>query len=95
MLTTRLLKISLLLPLMAISATAYAGSTITDKSYWPSEAKRSAQTGTGNSQSDLSSAFAYDRAASRLQPATIPNYGGSSPRYQGGPKSQMTHAGGR
>ena len=31
--TKHLLKISLLLPLMAISATAYAGSTITDKSY--------------------------------------------------------------
>lgn len=30
-----LLTISLLLPLVAISATAEAGSTISDKSYWP------------------------------------------------------------
>ncbi len=88
MLTKRLLKISLLLPLMAISATAYAGSTITDKSYWPSEARQSAQTRTVGSQRDLNSAFAYDRAASRLQPAMNPNDGGSSPRYQGGPKSR-------
>jgi hypothetical protein len=95
MLTKHLLKISLLLPLMAISATAYAGSTITDKSYWPSEARQSARARTGSSQSDLNSAFAYDRAASRLQPVTVTNEGGSVWRYQGGPKSQMTHPGGR
>jgi hypothetical protein len=88
MLTKHLLKISLLPPLMAVSATAYAGSTITDKSYWPSEARQSAQTRTVGSQSDLNSAFAYDRASSRLQPATNPNVSGSSPRYQGGPKSR-------
>ena len=88
MLTKRLLKISLLLPLMAIPATAYAGSTITDKSYWPSEARQSAQTRTVGSQRDLNSAFAYDRAGSRLQPAANPNDGGSFPRYQGGPKSR-------
>lgn len=90
-----LLKISLLLPMMAISATAYAGSTISDKSYWPSEAGRTAQTTTVGSQRDLNSALAYDRAALRLQPATVVNEGGSFPRYQGGPKSQMTHTGGR
>ncbi len=88
MLKKHLLKISLLLPLMAISATAYAGSTITDKSYWPSEARQSTQTRTGGSQNDLRSAFAYDRAMSPLQPAANTNDGGSSPRYQGGPKSR-------
>ncbi len=88
MLTKHLLKISLLLPMVAMSATAYAGSTITDKSYWPSEARQSAQVRTGSSQSDLNSALAYDRAGSRLQPATNPNESGSSPRYQGGPKSR-------
>jgi hypothetical protein len=87
MLKKHLLKISLLLPLVAISATAHAGSTITDKNYWPSEARQSAQTRTGGSQGDLNSALAYDRTGSRLQPATNPNDGGSSPRYQGGPKS--------
>ncbi len=88
MLKKHLLKISLVLPLVAISAAAYAGSTITDKSYWPSEAGQSAQVGTGSSQSDLNSALAYDQAPSRLQPATNTNGGGSGWRYQGGPKSR-------
>ena len=88
MLKKHLLKISLLLPLMAMSATAYAGSTITDKSYWPSEARQSAQTRTGAPQGDLNSALAYDRAASRLQPATNANEGRSAWRYQGGPKGR-------
>jgi hypothetical protein len=84
MLTKHLLKISLLLPLVAISATAHAGSTI--KGYWPSEVRQSAQNRTGSSQSDLNFAFAYDRAASPLQPMT--NTSGSSAwRYHGGPKS--------
>ena len=86
MLTKHLLTISLLLPLVAISATAHAGSTITDKSYWPSEARQSAQAKTGGSPRDLNSAFAYDLAPSRLQTATYPNDGGSAWRYQGGPK---------
>ena len=86
--TKHLLTISLLLPLVAISATAHAGSTITDKSYWPSEARQNAQDRTVGSQRDVTSAFAYDRAASRLQPAMNPNDGGSFPRYQGGPKSR-------
>jgi hypothetical protein len=86
MLTKHLLKISLLLPLMAISATAYAGSTITDKSYWPSEARRSMQGRTSATwQGGLDSAFAYDRAVSSLQPATDTYGGGSAWRYQGGP----------
>ena len=88
MLTKHLRKISILLPLMAISATAYAGSTITDKSYWPSEARPTAQISTVGSQRDLNSAFAYDRSAPRSQPATSPNEAGSAWRYQGGPKSR-------
>src|SRR5260370_39438615 len=84
MLKKHLLKISLLMPLMAMSATAYAGSTITDKSYWPSEARQSPQSRTVGSQSDLNSALAYDRAASRLQPATNPDDGGYSPRSRDG-----------
>jgi hypothetical protein len=76
-----------LLPLVAMSATAHAGSTISDKSYWPSEARQSAQTRTVGSPSDWNSAFAYDRPASRLQPATNPNEAGSAWHYQGGPKS--------
>jgi len=87
MLKKHLLKISLLLPLVAMSATAHAGSTITDKSYWPSEARQSAQTRTVGSQRDLNSALAYDQAASRVQPATVTNGAGSAWRYHGGPKS--------
>jgi hypothetical protein len=85
--TKHLLAISLLLPLVAISATAHAGSTISDKSYWPSEARRSAQTTTVGSQRDSNSVFAYEPAASRVQPATSPNEAGSAWRYHGGPKS--------
>ena len=88
MLTKHLLTISLLLPLVAMSATAHAGSTISDKNYWPSEARQSAQNRTVGSQRDFNSALAYDRAGSRLQPAMNPNDGGSSPRYQGGPKGR-------
>jgi hypothetical protein len=85
--TNHLLTISLLLPLVAISATAQAGSTITDKSYWPSEARRSAPIETG-SRTDVNSAFAYDRAESPLQYAINANAGGSAWRYQGGPKGR-------
>jgi hypothetical protein len=83
MLTKHLLRISVLLPLVAMSATAYAGETITSKSYWPSEVR--AQTRTGNSHSDLNSALAYDQAAPGLRPATVANEGGSAWRYHGGP----------
>jgi len=86
MLTKHPLKISLLLPLVAISATAHASSTIKGKSYWPSEARQSAQNRTGSSQSDLNFAFAYDQAASPLQPMTNTS-DRLAPRYHGGPKS--------
>jgi hypothetical protein len=84
--TKHLLTISLLLPLLAISATAQAGSTITDKSYWPNEAKRSAPIRAG-SQTDLNSAFAYDRAASRWAPA-IGGVANPAFQYHGGPKGR-------
>jgi hypothetical protein len=83
----RLFTISLLLPLVAISATAHAGSTISDRSYWPSEARQSVQATTVGSQRDLNSAFAYDRPAVRVQPAPSSSDAGSAWHYQGGPKS--------
>ena len=86
--TKHLLAISLLLPLVAISATAQAGSTITDKSYWPSEARQSAQINTVGAQLDVNSAFAYNRPALRVQPAPTVNDGASAWHYQGGPKSR-------
>jgi hypothetical protein len=82
MLTKRLLTLSLVLLLAAVSATAFAGSTITDKSYWPNEARRSAQARIG----DVNSAFAYDRAAPRVQPEASAITAGPVLRYQGGPK---------
>ena len=83
MLKRSLLTITLL---TALSATAQAGSTISDKSYWPSEARQTTQGPTVSSPRDLNSAFAYDRAALAYQPSVIT--GGSTLRYQGGPKSR-------
>ena len=59
MLKKTVLTISLVLPLAALSATAQAGSTITDKSYWPSEASRQFAF-YPYPQDRVSSAFAYD-----------------------------------
>lgn len=88
MLKKSLLTLSLLLPLSAISATAYAGSTISDKSYWPNEARRSAQSAIAGTRGDAYDAFAYDRGPSHLQAAPAPSDVGSAWRYQGGPKSR-------
>jgi hypothetical protein len=88
MLKKHLLKISLVLPLMAMSAAAYAGSTITDKSYWPNEARQSTQARTGGSQSDLNSAFASTVMTPRLQAGPMSDDGGNVRRYRGGPKGQ-------
>ena len=82
MLKNSLLTLSLLLPLTAISATANAGATITATRHW---ARQSVQDRTTNARSNFNSAFAYDQTASRLQPVTVFNEGGSAWRYQGGP----------
>ena len=87
MLRKRLLKISLLLPLVVISATAQAGSTITDKSYWPSEARRTAY-GVATPQNAPSSAFASTVMTPRFQAAPMSDEGGKVRRYHGGPKGQ-------
>jgi hypothetical protein len=86
MLKKSLLTISILLRLMAVSTAAHAGSTITDKSYWPDAARQSAETLSAGSHGDFNSALAYDGPLSNLQPATNANDGGSAWRYQGGPK---------
>ena len=83
MLTKSLLAISLL---AALSASAQAGSTISDRSYWPNEARRATQSGAAISQGSPYSALAYDRGS--LQRATGPTVSASGPRYQGGPKSR-------
>ena len=86
MLTKNLLTISLVLPLSALSATAQAGSTITDKSYWPNEAGRSWQYTTA--QDRANSAFAYDRGAFIAAPAPGSYLDRPARRYQGRPKSR-------
>jgi len=87
MLTKRLLTISLLLPMVAISATAYAGETITSKSYWPNEARQSAY-GVTTPRNDPSSAFASTVMTPRFQAAPMADQAGNVRRYHGGPKSQ-------
>ncbi len=86
MLANHLLKIALSLPLLAIAATAHAGSTITDKSYWPNEARPALQSGTSTVQRGPRDAFASSRMTPRFQVAPMVNEGGSVPRYHGGPK---------
>lgn len=85
--TKHFLTISFLLPLVAISATAQAGSTISDKSYWPSEAKHTAPL-RAQSQADANSAFAYDRATSSLRPAANVIGSEAARPYRGGPKGR-------
>ncbi|WP_315837936.1 hypothetical protein [Bradyrhizobium prioriisuperbiae] len=86
MLKKSLLTMSLLLPLAAISATAQAGSTITDKSYWPNEARPIAYDAVP--QVDPNSAFASTVTAPRSTAVPRTDEVGNGPRYHGGPKSQ-------
>lgn len=85
MLSKHFLTISLLLPLVAISATAHAGSTITDKSYWPSAATSAVHGVAGVVQSGPRDAFASSGNTTRSAAAST--MGGNEPRYHGGPKS--------
>lgn len=73
---------SLLLPLLAVSANAYAGSTISDRSYWPNEARADTLQVPG----DVASAYAFAGPAVRMTPMFNSDL---SPRYQGGPKSNL------
>lgn len=85
MLEKSLLTISLLMPLVAISATAHAGSTISDKSYWPLESRRTTVTAP---QTNPSSAFASTVTTPRFRAAPMADEGGNARRYHGGPKSR-------
>ncbi len=61
--TKYLLAISLALPIFAMSASAYAGATISDKRYWPSEARSG--TAAGSAQSSI---FAWEpRTTTQVQ----------------------------
>jgi len=89
MLRKRLLSISLLLPLVAISATAHAGSTISDKSYWPSAARPAVHGQASTAQSGPRDAFASSSMTAPLQRAADAIEGANVWRYHGGPKSSF------
>ncbi len=76
----------LLLALMAVSATAYAGATISDKRYWPSEARQGGHV----SQGGWGSVFASTARPTRQFVAPAPEASRRVWRYQWGPKSPMT-----
>lgn len=73
---------SLLLTFIVATAAAHAGSTITDKSYWPNEAKRSQA---GAVRTSPSAAFASDVYAPAIPTAVVSR---NAVRYQGGPKGR-------
>jgi hypothetical protein len=86
MLRKHLLALSLALPLIGASGIAFAGSTISDKNYWPDQARRG-----GYSLSQTAGAFGSARAqtigTARLEPATIASDSRNTVRYRGGRKS--------
>ena len=89
--TRRLLSMAMLLSLGVISSGAHAGSTITDKSYWPNDARASSQYGVTQNGVLGSRAAATRSGAPRL---LEDGPGGSALqsecRYQGGPRSQQS-----
>jgi 2-keto-3-deoxy-L-rhamnonate aldolase RhmA len=79
-----LLTISLLLPLVAASAAAQAGTTISDTRYWPHGPRASAQAVAPNDAFNF--AILPSRIVPRAEPATSVIGGSPLGRYQGGPK---------
>lgn len=75
---------SLVLPLAVAAAAAQAGSTVTDKSYWPNEARMSRAA--APAQSNPSAAFASETFGPAL--SVSPRSGNGAWRYQGGPKGR-------
>lgn len=82
MLTKAILAISFL---AVLPATVQAGTTISDKRYWPNEAGQVAQGRADVLRPDPNSAFARDRAGEQFWPATNLT---TRWRYQGGPKGR-------
>jgi len=89
MIRERVLTISTLLALMALSGTAYAGPGITDKSYWPNEAGPSGYSRAPQTVPDRYRARATHRgAAAQFEPQG--NTAQYRCRYQGGAHSPMS-----
>ena len=90
MIRERVLTISTLMALMALSSVAFAGPRITDKSYWPNEVGPSSQSTIRQTEPDWYRARAMQEGA---PPAQIVREGNSSRqgcRFLGGPKSPIT-----
>ena len=71
--TKPLILATSMMALVALSSQAYAGTTISDKRYWPNEARPSSQTVVSRPEN------AFDAMAQSTQ--TV------GPHYHGGPKS--------
>src|SRR6266436_5326630 len=87
MIRERVLTISTLLALMALSGTAYAGPGITDKSYWPSEVGPSHYNRSMQTEPDPYRARAMHRGRAAAPAQVAPENGC---RYQDGPKFRTT-----
>jgi len=72
MLTKHLLAISLALPIFAMSASAYAGATISDKRYWPSEARSGTAAGSAQSSIFACLGAAHDNASADPEESAAP-----------------------
>jgi hypothetical protein len=84
--TKPLLAVSLLASLVAMSATANAGVTISDKRYWPSEVGPSAYRAVSMQHAPHDAFAAINPMAS---PAAAPAPAEDSWHYVGGPKSSV------
>jgi hypothetical protein len=85
--TKPLLAISLLASLVAMSATANAGATISDKRYWPSEVGPSAYSAVGTQHAPRDAFAAIRRTASPAVASARAEEG--TWHYVGGPKSSI------
>jgi hypothetical protein len=85
--TKPVLAISLLASLVAMSATAHAGATISDKRYWPSEVGPGAYSAVSTQHAPGDAFAAIGRTAS---PAVAPRPAEQDTwHYVGGPKSSI------
>jgi hypothetical protein len=85
------LALSLMVPLVATSATANAGATISDRRYWPSEARQAGYPiiiGRGNPSASSAVTPRFEGAPTAYKDCRF------AP-HQGGPKSPVTRACGR
>jgi hypothetical protein len=90
MVRERVLTISTVLAVMALSGVALAGQRITDKNYWLNELGPSSQSTARQTEPGWYRARAMESGAAPAQILREGNTGRYGCRYQGGPKSPMT-----